>query len=289
MPRWSDLRETLSHLLAAPIVPRWESRIRAAVGEALDARQPVLASELAHVGAHLSHARLALDELKRDVDALAAMGRDLQARHDARQEAKPLHPGALRAIEAAARFDHAEANTRAIEALEDELRATAARAVGLRAALDAAEVRVAAGELKADAALDDAQRNTERLARLSGPVEALSAAAAPRSPSPAHPPPAEAAPAAPARTGCKVPGCTGAHRARGFCGAHYQRWTRQILPGVVFADGTFLAELDGPRLRLSADGQPVEGLSGEVISPEGSRWRAAGRLLDAQPGLTDRT
>jgi hypothetical protein len=64
------------------------------------------------------------------------------------------------------------------------------------------------------------------------------------------------------------------------------------LPGVVFADGTFLAELDGPRLRVLVDGGPSEGaaaLGGEVISPEGGRWRVAGRLVDAQPDLTDRT
>lgn len=45
-------------------------------------------------------------------------------------------------------------------------------------------------------------------------------------------PKATAAPAvAAAKTGCKVPGCTGQHRARGFCGKHYQMWTRGTLPG----------------------------------------------------------
>ena len=26
------------------------------------------------------------------------------------------------------------------------------------------------------------------------------------------------------RTGCQIDGCDGAHRSRGWCGAHYQRW-----------------------------------------------------------------
>jgi hypothetical protein len=284
MPRWSGLRETLSHLLAAPIVPRWEARIRGAVGQAIEARQPVLSADLAHLGAHLSHARLALDELQRDVQALRTTARELEARHAAREEAQPLHPGALRALEGAARADHAGANERATHAFEDDLRATAARAARLAAALDASEVRVASSELKADAALDDAQQIAGRLAGLSAPVAAQRAPTAPtEAPAPVAAPAAQA-PAPAAKLGCKVPGCTGAHRARGFCGAHYQRWTRQILPGVVFADGTFLVEADGPRWRIHA-----EGLSGEVVAPEGDRWRVAGRLVDAQPDLTDRT
>lgn len=34
---------------------------------------------------------------------------------------------------------------------------------------------------------------------------------------------------APKHTGCTVPGCPEAHRARGYCAAHYQQWKRGTL------------------------------------------------------------
>jgi BMFP domain-containing protein YqiC len=37
--------------------------------------------------------------------------------------------------------------------------------------------------------------------------------------------------------GCRVPGCTGEHRSRGFCSPHYQQWRRGTLRGFVTGDG----------------------------------------------------
>jgi hypothetical protein len=48
--------------------------------------------------------------------------------------------------------------------------------------------------------------------------------------------PAAAAPA-PAADGCKVPGCNGTLRSKGFCSPHYQQWRRGTLAGFVGLDG----------------------------------------------------
>lgn len=50
---------------------------------------------------------------------------------------------------------------------------------------------------------------------------------------------------------CAVPGCTSAHRARGFCGKHYQQWKRSSLENFVNADGS-LTLTDGSRWTLAA-------------------------------------
>jgi hypothetical protein len=43
--------------------------------------------------------------------------------------------------------------------------------------------------------------------------------------------PTPAAATATAEPACAVPGCTSPHRARGFCGKHYQQWKRGSLEG----------------------------------------------------------
>lgn len=87
--------------------------------------------------------------------------------------------------------------------------------------------------------------------------------------------------AAPAPTvskdrGCKVPGCTADHRARGFCGKHYQMWKRSTLPGFVGEDGTLFVEVDGPRWKVA------QALAGEPGSLDGGVF-VGGKKVDAAP------
>jgi hypothetical protein len=42
--------------------------------------------------------------------------------------------------------------------------------------------------------------------------------------------------------GCRVTGCAGSHRARGFCAAHYNRWRRNVLDGFVGPKGEVRVE-----------------------------------------------
>jgi hypothetical protein len=92
----------------------------------------------------------------------------------------------------------------------------------------------------------------------------------------ARPPAAAPAPASKDR-GCKVPGCTADHRARGFCGKHYQMWKRSTLSGFVGEDGTLFVEVDGPRWKVAL------ALAGEPGTLDGSVVRVAGAVVDAIP------
>ena len=60
---------------------------------------------------------------------------------------------------------------------------------------------------------------------------------------------AEAIAAPAARASCKVAGCGGNVRSKGFCSAHYQQWRRGTLKGFVNQDGT--VQVDGDAFTLS--------------------------------------
>ncbi len=76
-------------------------------------------------------------------------------------------------------------------------------------------------------------------------------------------------PAAQARSsgdrGCKVPDCEGSHRARGFCGKHYQMLRRSTLPAFVGPDGRVPLD-DGSTWQVSEAhyGEPVERVDGAL-------------------------
>ncbi len=74
--------------------------------------------------------------------------------------------------------------------------------------------------------------------------------------------PNEAAAQAPAKKVgakvCRVPGCEKVVRAKGFCGAHYQKFKRGTLVGWVGADGTTTHEEVRYRVGSEYIGQPVE-------------------------------
>lgn len=57
---------------------------------------------------------------------------------------------------------------------------------------------------------------------------------------------------------CRVPGCEKVVRAKGFCGAHYQKFKRGTLDGWVGADGTTTHEEVRYRVGNEYIGQPVE-------------------------------
>lgn len=86
-----------------------------------------------------------------------------------------------------------------------------------------------------------------------------------------------AAPAAEQDRGCKVPGCTQEHRARGFCARHYQMWKRGTLAGFVNADGTVFFS-DGER-RWRVD----PSLAGELAERGARGVKVGGRKVPADP------
>lgn len=119
--------------------------------------------------------------------------------------------------------------------------------------------QITRAEARADRAADDASRASALVTRPTGATAA------------AQPPPASK------DRGCKVPGCSADHRARGFCGKHYQMWKRSTLPGFVGEDGTLFMEVDGPRWKVALP------LAGEAGTLEGSVVRVGGQVVDATP------
>ena len=60
---------------------------------------------------------------------------------------------------------------------------------------------------------------------------------------------------------CKVPGCKEDVRARGFCRAHYAKWSRGTLEGFVNKDG----KADGVQLDKKYIGMPYELNEGQIL------------------------
>ena len=93
----------------------------------------------------------------------------------------------------------------------------------------------------------------------------------PSAPEPSKPvatptPQKKATPKTKANKGCKVDGCDGKHRARGFCGRHYQMWSRGTLPGFVLGDGRVFFAEDGPVYRVT--GKKLVGKAAEMRGDE---------------------
>ncbi len=160
-----------------------------------------------------------------------------------RPAGKALDP-AIRDIVHAVLKEHGYASPAEVQALRDEVRDMRGRVDGMQARLDAAvkmaeEARAASAEsVKVARAEAESARSTAAAVRVELEkqiAELRNSRAAPASP------PAPAPAPAPAPTthaeGCKVPGCTGTLRSKGFCSPHYQQWRRGNLNGFVGLDG----------------------------------------------------
>jgi hypothetical protein len=156
-----------------------------------------------------------------------------------RPAGKALDP-TIRDIVHAVLREHGYASPAEVQVLRDEARDIRSRVEGMQARLDAAvkmaeDARAAAAEAVKTARAEAEGTRTAAAAmkvELERQIAELSAAR-PAPSSPAGPAPAPA----PHASGCKVPGCTGALRSKGFCSPHYQQWRRGNLVGFVGRDG----------------------------------------------------
>lgn len=153
-----------------------------------------------------------------------------------RPAGKALDP-TIRDIVHAVLKEHGYASPAEVQALRDEVRDMRGRVDGMQSRLEGAvkqaeEARAASAEA---VKLARAEAEGARTAAAAVRVELEKALAELRK-APAAPAPAAPAPA-PAADGCKVPGCTGTLRSKGFCSPHYQQWRRGTLAGFVGLDG----------------------------------------------------
>ena len=246
---FQTLTTVLTTLVGAPLAAGAESRARAAVESAAEARELATPNDLAALGVHLAHARAALDELATELtEAKAAFAR-LQTRAAEAPDPEPT-PADEAALIYAGIVATDEAHTANLDALFRGITTLSDRFLRARDATDAAGGRVERSEADVQAAVTLAAATTARLAALHDPTAPTRPAEPPAEPPVAPPvePPAQAS-AASERKFCHVDGCEAPHRARGMCGKHYQLYKRGHLPGVVLEDGVIFFE-DGPRVQL---------------------------------------
>jgi hypothetical protein len=252
------------------------SRLAEALGPSLDARvEAVVAAQ---------SGRLAT---RAEVDALKSEVARLSARLDAARAsvAGADVTGRLGSLSASldALVERLTAASTSVNGLEAEV----ARVQG-KADASAAEVSAAAGEVvalseRAAKLLASRAAGTPATPGAATPGAATPSAPAAPTPEPAPPlaPPApapladqgavEAALSAAASTAsrvCRVPDCGGGVRARGFCGRHYQLWTRGNLADFVLADGRLFTSNGVFRVDNSLATLPCA-VDGEVVRVAG--------------------
>jgi hypothetical protein len=226
------LRSTLASLVSAPLLAVLEERLREIIDQQTDARGFADPASIRDLNAHVANARKAVTELAAD---LAAQSQAIAELNQSVDDDEPefddigLRLAGLDARDEQIRdgLDHATSDTRK---LADKITA-------LRASLDRASSKLDGTEALAQRAAVAAESSAASLAGLAQAPATSSVAAAP-------------ARRAKADKGCKVEDCDGKHRARGFCGRHYQMWKRATLPGFVSGDGTVHFVEDGPTFQL---------------------------------------
>jgi hypothetical protein len=212
---------------------RFASRLSAPASRVLDGPIREIVQQVLREGGYATPA---------EVDQLRGEARDLARRVDALD---------ARATELAAQTEGLKTRVQAAEsratALVGEVQAASARVAALEgtaAALAAAESRLAVVE----AELARARENLAAALEARG-TQTASAPAEVHAPASPSAPVAEAARAPVGTLACKVEGCTGNVRSKGFCSAHYQQWRRGTLKGYVNQDGT--VSIDGKSYTLS--------------------------------------
>ncbi len=184
-----------------------EGPIRDIVDQALAARSFLTASDLAGI-------KSAVDELRgggggSDTSALEARIAALESELASLKKKQSMTMGAVQA---------STAQLMGVKTKADGAEATAAQA----------NQHATSAKATAEAAADGVTGVEERLDKLmenmvAGPPAAAAATAKPKKKK------KKSKAAAASAAGCKVPGCEGSHRARGYCGKHYQMMKRGTL------------------------------------------------------------
>lgn len=206
-----------------------------------------------------------LRETARTLDDLLAIDANLRAATQEvrgvltrRRDAVPSTALAIASLTRGQRAEARRTTVAAIDALDAGVRAMASASAAVAGRARDADLAAHAATAHVDAAAATVAALHARLERLARPD--------------GGPPHASSAPApAPASTtpfGCKVPACDGTHRARGFCGKHYQLWRRDLLEGYVRFEGG--VRFDG--VLYDADtafaGHPAKWQDGRVVIDE---------------------
>jgi len=214
------LRSTVSSLVFAPLTTAVEARLQVLLDQSIASRDLVATTELRALVAQVSQLHQRADQMQAALDdvqaAVEAGHAGLEARETASEER--VNKRLLALLEAQTELEDD------VEKLLKSIQPATAAIAGFEDQLKAVKAASAEANSAALGAKSSADKVSQRLSGLKAPKAPAAK-------------PAEAKEAAPAQAklpigdkGCKVPGCTSKHRARGFCGKHYQQWKRGKLP-----------------------------------------------------------
>jgi len=220
------LRPTFATLITSPLLPLLEGTLRELVQKSVADLNLPSSSELSSLHTHVDHARRAVAELQEDLEGCKASLEALQLEHGA-DAPSPSDDLQLRLT--SLRTDHVTSAAKLSE-LQQGIAALGEQIAALRALTG-----------KKTQQIDSAAKEASEVAQAADAAKAnLAKLSAPKAKTPAK------------NKGCKVPGCDGKHRAKGFCGKHYQMYRRGTLPGFVTAEGHVFFEEEGPRWQVDA-------------------------------------
>lgn len=138
------------------------------------------------------------------------------------------------------------------------VQAATAKLMELQQASEQAQATASRALQRATSASAAAESATDGISALEARLEELDA--------PASAAPERSVPAAPtSEPSCRVPGCTNKHRARGFCGRHYQQYRRSTLEGFVGPDGVLPLEGEVLHVDPALAGRHARRVGGELV------------------------
>lgn len=233
------IRSTLASLLSAPLAAALEERIRTIAQEVLERRDTASPADLRDLATRIEGTR-------RSVSELTAQLATLQTTVDA--IATSTEDDADLALQMATLGARDEDLSSRLDALQATLSSLGTKVTDLQKTAKATESRAQSASTTAKAATTAATSAKKATAKAAASSD---------------------------DKGCKVDGCTSNHRARGFCGRHYQMWKRNTLPGFVGADGIVSFEEGGPTWKVDDTyaGEPAT-LDGKRILVDGTPRRA---------------
>lgn len=229
------LRTTLANLLTTPLQGVLEARVQELATHAIDRRRLASAADVRQLMDELRRMNTTLDNL----DARLYSVREQLEQHPHSDD----EPGAL--DELALRMSGVESRD---ESLQQRVEAVHRQLESANEAVSALRVQMLEAKTTIMNTLSAVEQAAERAESVQAGVAALATTSAPQD------------------RGCMVDGCTGKHRARGFCGKHYQMYRRGTLPGFVSGEGQLFFEEDGPRWTLAKSyaGKPAQLANGKV-------------------------
>lgn len=229
-----SILDVVARVVSGPAGRVVEAPVRDVVDEVLRSQPLANASDLRALNAEITRVSGQIKGLEERLTVLVNAVNELQHPNDDEDPGKLAQEAAAKAI-ADARDEIIKAATASAEAAARAIIAEAATAPAAPAPAKKAAPKKAekAAPKKAAPAKTEAKKAAPKKAEAKK-AEAKKTAPAKK----AAPKKAENAAAKPVDNKvCKVPGCTGKYRARGFCGLHYQAWRRGSLEGFVSPEG----------------------------------------------------